>query len=236
MPNFLVDVAAPLDRLPSIRAESHGDRVQAALQQAILDGRLPQGAPLVERELAEQLGVSKTPVREALKRLESSGLVESSYRSVTVRRLDANIVRSLHDARLVVEPEAVRLGVLKVGAGERASARRALDIAHAAIGSGDTAMLGIANRGFHQELYRLCANEWLVEFLDKLQALSTFVATAGWRLDPTFDAEAEEHREILHAVERGDAEAAASLTRDHIGAASRALLDSLKRQGEGGAE
>jgi DNA-binding GntR family transcriptional regulator len=224
-----------LEPLPRYQVESHGDRVLSALQQAILDGRLPEGAPLIERELAEMLGVSKTPVREALKRLQSSGLVEASYRSLTVRRLDASTAHSLYSARLAVEPQAVRMGVELVGAGPRPEARQALEVARSYLESGEPAQLGLANRRFHRELYLLCRNEWLIVFLDKLQSLNTFLATAGWRIDPTFDAEAREHLRILEAVESGDAAEAERLIRDHISAASKALLNSLDRDEDRGA-
>lgn len=220
--------ADALDPLPTHQPSSRSDRVRDALQQAILDGRLPQGAPLVERELAEMLGVSKTPVREALKQLASSGLVEAnSYQGVSVRRLDSDTAHSLYTARLAVEPEAVRLGVELRGAGEYPEARAALERARELLDAGQPAQLGLANRAFHRALYTLCGNEWLVSFLDKIQSLNTFLATAGWRIDPTFDAEAAEHLEILHAVEAGDATRAEALIREHILEASKALLHSL---------
>ena len=211
---------------------SRGDRVRDTLQQAILDGILPQGAPLVERDLAEMLGVSKTPVREALKQLQSSGLVvASSYQRVSVRRLDEATVRAVNEARYAVEPQAVQLGIEIHGAGEHPAARRALEAAQALLDGGHPAQLSLANRRFHRELFVLCGNEWLISFLDKLQVLATFIATAGWEVDPKFAGEAIEHSDILDAVEAADAERARTLLQSHIRGASRALLSSLE-QGE----
>jgi DNA-binding GntR family transcriptional regulator len=215
---------------------SRGDRVRDTLQQAILDGILPQGAPLVERDLAEMLGVSKTPVREALKQLQSSGLVvASSYQRVSVRRLDEATVRAVDEARYAVEPQAVQLGIEIHGVGEQPAARRALEAAQALLDGGHPAQLSIANRRFHRELYVLSGNEWLISFLDKLQVLATFIATAGWKVDPKFAGEAMEHSDILDAVEAGDAERATHLLQAHIRGASRALLSALEQSDEASA-
>ncbi len=231
---------------------SRADRVRDALRRAILDGTLAPGRPLVERELAELLGVSKTPVREALKQLHSSGLVEiNAYQGVSVRRIDADTVRHLYTARASVEPAAVRLatqGAVDLaaaggvatrgtaslaatrGAGPFAAARAALADAAVLVETGETAGLGIANRRFHRELYLACGNPFLCGFLDQLQDLTAFVATAGWRLRATFAQESAEHEAMLDAAERGDAALAERLTRDHIESALSTLLAVLDEQ------
>jgi DNA-binding GntR family transcriptional regulator len=85
-----------------------------AIKRAILAGELQPGQSLVEAELAQRLGVSKTPVREALKTLAGAGLVTMSpYRGATVRAIDADTARAIYDMRLLLEPEAVRRAVLR---------------------------------------------------------------------------------------------------------------------------
>ncbi len=102
-----------------------------AISRAILTGELPPGRSLVEADLATALGVSKTPVREALKTLAGAGLVTMSpYRGATVRAIDDATARSIYDMRLLLEPEAVRRAVARPGpartaaAGSRPRARR----------------------------------------------------------------------------------------------------------------
>src|SRR6201986_2990287 len=86
--------------------------VLEAIKHAILAGELKPGQALVETDLAEVLGVSKTPVREALKTLAGAGLVTMSpYKGGTVRVVDDELVRSVYDLRLLLEPEAVRRAV-----------------------------------------------------------------------------------------------------------------------------
>ncbi|WP_432974522.1 GntR family transcriptional regulator [Dactylosporangium sp. CA-233914] len=199
-----------------------------ALQEAILNGSLPQGAALVERDLSTRLGVSKTPIREALKQLQSSGLVvANAYQGMSVRTLDAATVREVSTARIVVEPEAVRLAIARRRAGPHPAARQALAEADALLHADQPAQLGLANRKFHRELYAICENHLLVDFLDKLQTLSTFIATAGWRAEATYDVEGREHAAILEAFERGEADRAAELLREHVTRNSAGLLRNL---------
>src|SRR5579859_4582023 len=103
--------------VPSVAVPSRTEAVLDALKHAILTGRLPPGQALVENELAAQLGVSKTPVREALKTLAGAGLVTMSpYKGATVRTVDDALARSVYDIRLLLEPEAVRRAVAYGGA------------------------------------------------------------------------------------------------------------------------
>ncbi|MFD4899383.1 GntR family transcriptional regulator [Streptomyces sp. NPDC058411] len=226
------EAPAPVALPPLRQPASRTDRVRDALRQAILEGALPPGKALVERELAEMYGVSKTPVREALKQLQSTGLVEiNAYQGVSVRRPDDRLVQELYTARCAAEPEAVRLAALRLGSTPYAAARRALQDATALIGSGETAGLGVANRRFHRELYTACDNGFLCGFLDQLQDLTAFVAGLGWRLRATWEEEAAEHAAILAAMEQGDGPLAEHLTRAHIDKArqtiARALGDDL---------
>src|SRR5438552_3021927 len=88
------------------------DLIVAAIRDAILEGRLEPGQGLVERELAQLLGVSKTPIREALKILSRNGLVTVvPYRGATVRPVDIELARSVFEVRLLLEPEAARRAV-----------------------------------------------------------------------------------------------------------------------------
>ena len=196
---------------------SRTEQVRDALRRAILEGQLAPGRSLVERELAAMLGVSKTPVREALKLLHASGLVRiSSYEAVTVRTVDDATVREVYQARLASEPAAVRLAVEARGAREHPAAREALREAEQAMGRADTAAMGLANRLFHRELYLASDNSFLIGFLDQIQDLSALVAAAGWRHEPTYKEEAAEHAEILGAYEAGRAAPAERHLRKHI--------------------
>src|SRR5215469_18551517 len=92
--------------------------VLEAIRRAILAGELKPGQALVETDLADRLGVSKTPVREALKTLAGAGLVTMSpYKGATVRMVDDVLAHSVYDIRVLLEPEAVRRSVERSAAG-----------------------------------------------------------------------------------------------------------------------
>lgn len=186
--------------------------VLQAIKHGILTGTLKPGQPLVETELAQRLGVSKTPVREALKTLSGTGLVVmSQYKGATVRTVDAALARSVYDMRLLLEPEALRRSV------ERGvcldAAREALERADRAA---DQAERSLANRDFHGSLYQGCGNPLLARVLDNLRDQAALVSAVAWQATPSWEREAGEHWEILRVAQEGDGAGAAALLHEHI--------------------
>ena len=192
--------------------------VLEAIKHAILAGELKPGQALVETDLAEVLGVSKTPVREALKTLAGAGLVTMNpYKGAAVRVVDDEAARHLYDARLLLEPEAL---------GRAVAAGHDWQPAHQALARADSARnqaeRSLANRDFHRELYTGCGNPLLVRMLDDLREQTALVSAAAWRHEPdwlqtpSWEHEAAEHRAVLQAAEAGDAGRATSLLRGHI--------------------
>jgi DNA-binding GntR family transcriptional regulator len=199
-------------------------RVLDAIRHQILTGRLFPGQPLVEAELAAEFGVSKTPVREALRTLVGSGLVTASrYKGATVRIVDEPLARSVYEVRLLLEPEAVRQAVSRGAAMD--AAREALVRAAAAP---DRAERSLANRDFHRALYRPCDNALLTGILDDLRDQTALVSVSAWSMRATWRQEAAEHEAILVAAEAGDAAGAAELVAAHIrGFLARAVEERL---------
>ncbi|MFJ4918932.1 GntR family transcriptional regulator [Streptomyces sp. NPDC088725] len=198
--------------VPPIPIPSRTQYILEAVRHRILTGDLSPGRPLVETELAAQYGVSKTPVREALKTLAGSGLVVmSQYKGATVRTVDAAMAREVYDVRLLLEPEAVRR---TVAAG--APPDEAADALVRADTATDTAQRSLANRDFHRALYQACGNPLLVRMLDEVRDQAALVAAAAWSAEPTWEREAAEHRRILRLARAGDAEGAGRALYDHI--------------------
>jgi len=205
--------------VPSVAVPSRTEAVLDALKHAILTGRLPPGQALVENELAAQLGVSKTPVREALKTLAGAGLVTMSpYKGATVRTVDDVLAHSVYDIRLLLEPEALRRAVAAAGAGGDGNWRGAAGALDRADQCTDRADRSLANRDFHRALYLGCGNELMVGILDGLRDQTALVSAVVWDRTPSWEQEAAEHRAILGAVTAGSADRAAALLHDHIAA------------------
>ena len=213
----------PDTAMPSVAVPSRTEAVLEAVKRAILTGRLAPGQPLVETELAAQLGVSKTPVREALKTLAGAGLVTMSpYKGASVRVVDEVLAHSVYDIRVLLEPEAVRRSAARGEAArpawEAAAAAAALERSDRAA---DRAERQLANREFHRALYAGCGNELMVEILDGLRDQTALVSTAAWARNASWEQEAAEHRAVLDAVTAGQADLAARLLQEHI----RAFVD-----------
>jgi DNA-binding GntR family transcriptional regulator len=201
-------------------APSRTEAVLDAIKRAILAGELRPGQSLVETELAQMLGVSKTPVREALKTLAGAGLVTmSAYRGAAVRAIDPASAAAIYDLRLLLEPEAVRRAVGR-GAAEASPAQAGWASAHVALQASDAAtdqaQRSLANREFHRALYLACGNSLLVKTLDDLRDQTALVSALSWEQAPSWQQEAAEHQAILAAARRGAATEAAALLRAHI--------------------
>ncbi|MCZ4119663.1 GntR family transcriptional regulator [Streptomyces sp. H39-S7] len=186
--------------------------VLEAIKHGILTGQLRPGQPLVEADLAAQFGVSKTPVREALKTLAGTGLVVmSQYKGVTVRAVDAAMAREIYDVRLLLEPEALRRSIVR-----KESLAAAQDALVRAEGAEDRADRSLANRDFHRALYLPCGNPLLTRMLDEVRDQAALVSAVAWAASPSWEQEAREHQEILRTALAGDADGAARLLHSHI--------------------
>jgi len=209
--------------LPASRTEL----VLEEIRRAILTRRLLPGQPLVEMELANQLGVSKTPVREALKILSGSGLVTfSPYKGASVRVVDRSLAMAVYDVRLLLEPEAVGRAVRNQSG--FSAAATAQESAAAAIESGDHAELSLLNRAFHQAMYTGCGNPLLISVLDDLRDRAALISVVGWETSPSWEIEWQEHQAILAAATEGEDDKATELTRRHIQGFLDRMVDTME--------
>ncbi len=195
------------------------DHVYAALRERILSGDLPRGTRLRQALLADELGVSRTPLREALRRLSTEGLVEfSPNRGATVSELDFGDMRHAWSARVALEPGAARLAAHLRDPAAIAGLREAL--AQQRRARVDKAQRYAANRDFHLALAAASGNPHLTRFAEMLWVprigMPIYEAQAADRgAEPNW---ADEHERIVDAIEAGDPGLAERLTREHISA------------------
>lgn len=196
-----------------------------AIRGAILAGRIEPGELLVERRLAESLGISKTPVREALIVLTHTGLVQvTRNRGVAVRELTLADARHIYEQRLLLEPWAVARACANPDA-QLDDARLRLREAEALVDDPSQG-LALANRHFHRALYVGCPNDLVVDTLDRLQDLAALaVFQVFWEISPTWREEMEEHREILAAAAARDSDTVQRLMHEHIDLSLRRLTE-----------
>jgi DNA-binding GntR family transcriptional regulator len=138
----------------------------AELQDSILSGELPPGSPLRLEDLAARLGMSISPVREAVRRLESLGLaVHVPHRGARVSELALDDLRDTYEVRLVLEPLAVRRAAERFTDADATTAQAQLDVYTEAHARGDLRAAREAHAGFHFALYRAAGSEWLLRLI-----------------------------------------------------------------------
>ena len=205
-------------------------QVLDSLRQAIIDGRLAPGARLTERELTEMLGVSRTVVREALRSLESEGLVHViPNKGPVVRELSRAEAEDLYQIRAVLEGLAARLFVEHATAEQIAQLSAALDVVVQAYESGDAPRVLETKNRFYDVLFAGAGSETLSSMLATLHARiwrwrALGLTHPGRSMDRSRESIAN-LREMLVAIGARDADAAERITRDE---ASRAALEVMR--------
>jgi len=195
----------------------------ARILEAIDDGDFPPGSPLVESDLAERFGMSRTPIREALQRLETQTILRREGRSLIVSSLDHDQMGELYVVRGELEGLAARLAAQHAAPEEVAVLQ---DMA-----AKDRLIIGKpreharANRRFHHQIHLASHNRYLIRQLDSVhRAMALLVRTTLGESGRGEEAQ-DEHDAIVRAIAARDGEAACAALRDHI---SRAYETRLK--------
>lgn len=204
---------------PASTRSSKGNLAYEELRRLVLSGALPAGSRVAQYELADSLRMSITPLREAIRRLSSEGLMEVDiHRNVRVARMSAAEARELFEVRLSLEPAAVELAAARRTQEDvevmRAAAARLLPVTRR---WGEEAIL--AHHEFHRALYLASHNQAMIKILDDLWDKSDRYRRLGVELPPGDEPRTTDHRqhhEMLELVLAGDGVAAARLARTHI--------------------
>lgn len=206
------------------------DEAAQALREAILTGAIASGTRLRQVRLAAQLGISRTPLREALMKLEQEGLIEllpGGGLRVAVLNLDEAV--ELYDIREVLDGLAARLAAQRIDERGIGNLKRQLARMKECLTRQDAHSWFVAHVAFHDGIFRASGN-------GRLQALSSVVRLSIQRFHPVLLttpnrlAEAyAEHRDILEAIQAHDAEAAERLARAHIARAKEIALKAMSR-------
>jgi DNA-binding GntR family transcriptional regulator len=229
-PDEAVAAIGPLESLA--QDEPLVDSVYRVIRDAICDGRLEPNRKLAQIPLAEQLGISRTPVRDALQRLAQEGLVRAlSWRGFVVSEFSVRDAVDIYEVRLALEPLAARKAV---GRHSRAQMAELLDNCEytAAVVQEDISDVYELNHRFHAGVVEPCGNPVLVRTLDQLwqmpASLRMFHAQAVH--SHALEQNAQEHRAIVEALEAGDADLVERRVRDHIAAARDETVVALDGQ------
>jgi DNA-binding GntR family transcriptional regulator len=199
----------------------------------ILNGEMEPGTRLGQVELAERLGISRTPVREALRRLTGEGLVDARpNHGFRVADLGLEAVMRRLELRLLLEPGIARLAADRATPADIAALREAIELEAAAP---DAATAHDASRRFHMDLARAAHNQDLVTTIDQqwIVEVGRRLLAARAEAPDWLESDVREHREIADAIERRDPDLAERLTREHVAAALRHWRSRMPEQAGG---
>lgn len=200
------------------------ERVHAHLKDEILANRIPPGSVLQEVPLAESLGVSRGPIREALGGLAAEGLVTiTPRRGAVVTRLTKRDFLEAYQVREALEELAVRLAVARMTSAELDAAEVRIEEMTRCSAAGDDNGFFEANAAFHEAFVVGSGNSKLVEVYNRLVGQMGPYRRPSVRLRGSLDRSITEHRSIMVAARAGDGERAAALVVDHIRVPQRRL-------------
>lgn len=192
-------------------------RVYERLRDWIVDGVHPPGSQLVEARIAEELGVSKTPVREALIRLQRDGLVQiEPYRGARVLEPSADDIREVLELRSLLECHIARDLAARRPQEVLDALERCVAESKAALAAGDGQALLDLLTEFSDLMADACGNTRMVKLLGDLRSVLLLIGTSSLRAPGREARSIDEHDAILAAIRSGDADAAAAATAAHI--------------------
>ncbi|UWP88253.1 GntR family transcriptional regulator [Aliiroseovarius crassostreae] len=205
----------------------HKDAYELILE-AIDVGVYKPGDRLVESELADRFGVSRTPIREALQRLETQSLLTRDGRSLIVASLTHNQLAELYVVRAELEGLAASLAAQHAAPEEIRVLREMVEEDRARLD--DPAALARSNRRFHKRLHLASHNRYLVQQLDLVHRTMALLATTSLAAEGRSEVAIAEHDAIVTAIEARDREAARAALKTHISKAfeTRLKLDSAQ--------
>lgn len=189
--------------------------VRETLRRAILSGALPGGARLVQADIAAQLDVSTTPVREALRDLAADGLILfDPHRGAIVHELDMTELTEVYEIRKALEPLAIRKAAALISDGaldEAAELQKRMDA------ESDAGAWAELNRRFHALLEQASASPRLISLVKSVQDTSAIYVAHSLKVDPArIKAGNREHRRLLKALRARDGETAAAIMVEHL--------------------
>jgi DNA-binding GntR family transcriptional regulator len=207
--------------VPAVPSNTKSEAAYQTLKRWVIEGTLPPGQVLEQGALAQMVGVSLTPLREAIRRLEGEGLLRvTPHRGVLVVPMTRKDLHDIYESRLALEPFATRLAAQRASTNERSAMTRYIAVEPGAAGSRER---GRHRHGIHRAIYASCGNPTIVGMLDMLwerhdrySVMMRRLAEADPRFLENISMEHDDHVALVDAVVNGRAREAESRVRDEV--------------------
>jgi DNA-binding GntR family transcriptional regulator len=207
------------------------EQVTATLEEEILTGKLAAGTALTEQSLSTRLRVSRTPIRAALHTIAEEGLIDLvPNRGAVVIGVTREDLVDIYNIRMRLEGLASATAARRISEDDLTKLRESVELAEFYIQKNDTEHLKELDTAFHSIIYRASGNRMLCKTLSELHRNITSYRKLSLAVPGRLEKSVREHREILEAIEAGDAEMADRLTSAHIAAALDNMLAATERK------
>ena len=222
-------------RLAPVNLDSYKplrDLVLEALREAIMNGSLQPRERLMEIQLAEELGVSRTPIREALRKLELEGfIVMVPRKGAFVADISFKDITEVFEIRAALESLAAGLAAERITDEEIEALERNLVAKAEAIAANDLQKLVEVDTNFHETIYQASRNQRLRSIISNLREQIQRFRTQSLSFPGRMKYSLAEHRAIVEAIEARDTHLARQLAQEHIENAENSILESIKKDG-----
>ncbi|MCU0512242.1 MAG: GntR family transcriptional regulator [Anaerolineae bacterium] len=224
---------SPALQLHHIENKPLRERVLDILRDAIVSGDMRPGQPLVEMELAQQMGISRAPLREALQILSQEGLVETiPYKGTQVRSMNRMDIEELYSLRSVLETFAVQRIIARRSADDTARLRAIFEAMLAAAQQGDLSQVNEIDRQFHDGLIELSQHHLLLTTWRSVSLRIRQVMALTNRRNRDLTVIAYNHLPMVEAIAAHDEAEATRLLREHVESAAGLIVEGWTQPGE----
>ena len=215
-----------LQNLGELERSNLAADVAALLRESIVTGEITPGTRLVEAEVARKLGVSRGPLREALRILETEGLLESfPGRGSFVAQITESDIREVYSLRCVLEEEAFRLAAERGSSGDFDYLQETLISMFKAANDGETSKVADLDFRFHQKIWEVADHTRLKEVLESITTQIRMYLSVQTQLYDDLAVGISDHRLLLDALRNRDGEGGARIMRNHLQVATKVVLD-----------
>lgn len=220
-----------MDDLVPLQATTLKENVTNILRQGIINGTIPAGEELNQAQIAEKLGTSRGPIREALGQLEQEGLIRSvPYKGVVVTPLTPTYIRELYGLRAVLETFALREGMKREAPEDVKGLHRIVEAMRVAAKRGNSEELVKLDLRFHSSIIHMARHTLLERTWTPLMIGMQRCLHSRHRIYGSLDEVVGTHPDLIGAIERGDVESASALLHDHILEAGDKLCEAWLQQ------
>jgi len=227
-------LAFNIDKIKEIQKKSLPEAIFKELEEMILSGAIPPGERINETKLASILGVSRAPIREALRQLESSGLLQiQTNKGMYVREIRIDEVKDLYDIRVALDGLAGEKAAECIQEKDLQLLESLIDEMGKWVGEHDPKAYFRANLAFHMAIVRIARNESLVGMYESVCKQTSLFRMITLSLPGRLSLSLEKHRKIIEALRRKDGPETAGLLKIHILEAKEALIRAMKNKSDG---